>query len=272
MGILNVTPDSFSDGGAYLDPSRAVDRALEMAAQGAEIIDIGGESTRPQAEPVTETEELRRVLPVLQALAAHPNLLLSIDTQKPLVAREALAAGAHLVNDIAACRTDPALWEITAAAGAGYVLMHMQGTPATMQTAPSYRDVAAEISAFFADRLARCRQAGLPPEQILLDPGIGFGKTPDHNLQLLAGLRRFTIHHRPLLLGVSRKSFMGRFVEAGTKDRLPASLACTLWAAAQGVQFFRTHDVSETRQALRMFECIRSCDGRLEDDPPTPAA
>lgn len=266
MGILNVTPDSFSDGGKYFEPARAIERGLEMVEEGAEIIDVGGESTRPGADPVGAQEELRRVLPVIEGLSAHAGFALSIDTQKAAVAREALAAGAHIVNDIAANREEPELWEAAAAAGAGYVLMHMQGSPATMQQAPVYGDVIAEVSDFFADRLGKCQRAGLHAEQIVLDPGIGFGKTAAHNLRLLAGLDRFRVHNRPLLLGVSRKSFMGRLIEAGVTDRLPASLACTVWGVERGAQFIRTHDVAETRQAVRMFECLLSDAGRLGVD------
>jgi dihydropteroate synthase len=256
MGVVNVTPDSFSDGGRYLDAAAAVAHGLELAAQGAEILDIGGESTRPGATPVGEAEELRRVLPVIEQLAARVRVPLSIDTVKPAVARAALRAGASLVNDIAASRPDPAMWETVAAFGAGYVCMHMQGTPATMQAEPRYADVVAEVGDFFADRLARLPAAGVAAEQVVLDVGIGFGKTPAHNLRLLAELRRFARFGRPLLLGVSRKSFLGKLSGADVTERLPSALACATLAVAEGVQILRTHDVAETVQAVRMAGAI----------------
>ena len=229
---------------------------LELAELGAEILDVGGESTRPNAAPVSEAEELRRVLPVIEQLAARVRVPLSIDTQKPGVARAALSAGAALVNDVAANRTDPEMWEVVAGAKAGYVCVHMQGTPATMQVAPHYADVLREVEGFFAERLARLAAAGVGADQVALDVGIGFGKTVEHNLQLLAGLRRFTRLQRPMLLGASRKSFIGRVLEAGVDQRLPASLACGCWGVNAGVQMLRAHDVRETVQAVRMFEAI----------------
>ena len=256
MGVVNVTPDSFSDGGKFSDPADAVAHGLELAAQGAEILDIGGESTRPHAEPVSEAEELRRVIPVLEQLASRTPAVLSIDTMKPAVAWAALAAGASIVNDVAANRTDPAMWELVAESGAGYICMHAQGTPATMQNHPEYTDVVREVHDFFADQLAKLPACGVLPEQVVLDPGIGFGKTVEHNLQLLAGLKRFAGLDRPLLLGVSRKSFIEKICGATVNERLPASLACATLAVADGVQFIRTHDVKETVQAVRMAEAI----------------
>lgn len=256
MGIVNVTPDSFSDGGQFLAPDQAVARGLKLVAQGAELLDIGGESTRPGATPVSEAEELRRVIPVIEQLAAQLKVPLSIDTMKPAVARAALAAGASLVNDVAANRKDDAMWRLVAETGAGYVCMHMQGTPQTMQAQPAYADVIREVEEFFCDRLARLNAAGVSADQVVLDPGIGFGKTPEHNLQLLARLRGFTKLGRPLLLGVSRKSFMGKLLGADVAERLPAALACTTLAAAAGAQIIRTHDVAETVQAVRMTEAI----------------
>lgn len=255
MGVVNVTPDSFSDGGKFLDPHAAVTHALKLVADGADILDIGGESTRPDATPVSEAEELRRVLPVIERLRDQVRVPLSIDTQKPGVARAALAAGASIVNDIAANRADDALWRLVAETGAGYVAMHMQGTPATMQAAPRYANVVREVEEFFAERLERFARAGVRAEQVALDVGIGFGKTVEHNLQLLRALGGFRKLQRPLLLGVSRKSFIVRIAgEAG--GRLPGSLACALWAAGQGVAVLRVHDVAETRQALRVFGAI----------------
>jgi len=258
MGVVNVTPDSFSDGGRFLDPAAAVRHGLELVEQGAEILDVGGESTRPNATPVSEAEELRRVLPVIEQLAAQVRVPLSIDTQKAGVARAALGAGAALVNDIAANRTDPEMWQVVAGAKAGYVCVHMQGTPQTMQAAPHYADVVGEVEAFFTERLARLAAAGVEADQVVLDVGIGFGKTGEHNLQLLAGLRSFTKLKRPVLLGASRKSFIGRLLDAEVDQRLPASLACGCWSVSAGVQMIRAHDVRETVQAVRMFEAIRA--------------
>jgi len=256
MGVVNVTPDSFSDGGKYFDPARAVAHALELAAQGAEILDLGGESTRPGAEPVSEAEELRRVLPVIEQLAARVKIPLSIDTVKPAVARAALQAGASIVNDVAAHREDDAMWRVVAESGAGYICMHARGTPQTMQTNPVYADVVREVGEFFGERLKKLNASGVAAEQVALDVGIGFGKTPGHNLQLLAALRSFTKWRRPLLLGVSRKSFIGKLLGAEVGARLPASLACACLAVADGVQIIRTHDVAETVQAVRMTEAI----------------
>ncbi|MBM3876047.1 MAG: dihydropteroate synthase [Verrucomicrobia bacterium] len=262
MGIVNVTPDSFSDGGQFLDADKAVAHGLRLAGEGADMLDIGGESTRPGAEPVSEAEELRRVLPVISQLAARVSIPLSIDTQKPAVARAALGAGASIVNDIAASRADPAMARVVAEAGAGYVVMHMQGTPQTMQRAPAYADVAAEVDGFFAERLRWLAPHGVAAEQLALDPGIGFGKTVGHNLKLLAAIPRFTKHRRPLLVGVSRKSFLGQLLGAGVAARLPAALACTVTAARDGANVFRTHDVAATAQALRMAEALGAQDIR----------
>ncbi|MBI5772582.1 MAG: dihydropteroate synthase [Verrucomicrobia bacterium] len=256
MGIVNVTPDSFSDGGKFFQADAAVAHALELVAEGADTLDIGGESTRPGAAPVSEAEELRRVLPVIERLASQVKIPLSIDTQKPAVARAALQAGASIVNDIAANRTEPAMWETVAEFRAGYVAMHMQGTPQTMQVNPAYTDVVREVQEFFSDRLARLAAAGVRAEQVVLDVGLGFGKTLEHNLKLLAELRRFTILHRPLLVGASRKSFLGKISGADTPDRLPAALACAGWAAQNGAHIIRAHDVAATAQALRMGEAI----------------
>lgn len=257
MGIVNVTPDSFSDGGEFLAPEAAVQHALALIEEGADLVDIGGESTRPHATPVSEAEELRRVLPVIEALAGRVSVPISIDTIKPAVARAALHAGASIVNDIAANRSDDAMWRVVAAAGAGYVAMHMQGTPTTMQQAPAYGDVVAEVGAFFTDRLARLQAAGVSEEHIVLDVGIGFGKTVEHNLQLLTSLKHFTKWHRPLLMGASRKSFLPSATgAAATADRRPASLACACWGVEHGVNLVRVHDVAATRQALRMTEAL----------------
>ncbi len=278
MGIVNVTPDSFSDGGKFLDPARAVAHALALVAQGAEILDLGGESTRPGAVPVAEAEEMRRVLPVIGQLAAQVKIPLSIDTTKPAVARAALQAGASIVNDVAAnfrggagesadgdqekpgvfpnAATNDEMWKIVSEFGAGYVCMHAQGTPRNMQENPVYANVVREVGTFFNGRLERLQACGVPADRVVLDAGIGFGKTLEHNLQLLAALRRFTTWRRPLLLGASRKSFIGQLLGAKVGARLPASLACAVLAVESGVQIIRTHDVAETVQAVRMAEAV----------------
>jgi dihydropteroate synthase len=256
MGIVNVTPDSFSDGGKFFDPAKAVAHGLELVAQGADLLDLGGESTRPGAEPVDEAEELRRVLPVIEQLAARVKIPLSIDTTKPAVARAALRAGASIVNDVAARREADAMWGIVAEFRAGYICMHAQGTPQTMQRDPVYADVVREVGEFFGERLEKMKAGGVADEQVALDVGIGFGKTPGHNLQLLAALRSFTTWQRPLLLGVSRKSFLGKVTGTDLAARLPAALACSVLAIESGVQMIRTHDVAETVPAVRMAEAI----------------
>jgi dihydropteroate synthase len=258
MGIVNVTPDSFSDGGKFLNANAAVTHALKLVDEGAEILDIGGESTRPGAKPVSEKEELRRVLPAIEKLAAKITIPISIDTMKHAVARAALAAGASIVNDVAANRRDDAMWQIVAEFRAGYICMHAQGSPRTMQKNPAYKNVVREVGEFFRERLKKLNAAGVAADQVVFDPGIGFGKTPEHNLQLLAGLRRFKKLSRPLLLGVSRKSFLGKISGATLNERLPASLACATLAIESGVQIIRTHDVLATLQAMRMAEAILS--------------
>ncbi|HXT13702.1 MAG TPA: dihydropteroate synthase [Candidatus Angelobacter sp.] len=256
MGVVNVTPDSFSDGGKFFDTAAAVEHGLKLATQGAEILDIGGESTRPRATAVPEQEELRRVIPVIEQLAARVKIPISIDTMKPGVARAAIAAGASIVNDIAANREDDAMWRMVADSGAGYVLMHMQGTPQTMQSHPVYGDVVQEVGEFFSDRIQRLNDCGVARDQVIVDVGIGFGKTLEHNLLLLGALRSFKKLEQPLLLGVSRKSFMGKLLGAETPERLPAALACAALAVEAGAQIIRTHDVAETVQAVRMTEAI----------------
>lgn len=274
MGIVNVTPDSFSDGGKFFSTDAAVAHALQLVEQGAEILDIGGESTRPHAQPVSEAEELRRVIPVIEKLIAKlgrdalprvqadqqvsrtkPPVLISIDTMKPAVARAALQAGASIVNDVAANRADDEMWRVVAGFGAGYVVMHMQGTPQTMQSNPTYTDVVREVEEFFQDRLRRLNACGVSSDQVVLDVGIGFGKTLEHNLQLLATMGSFTKFKRPLLLGVSRKSFIEKLLGTGTA-RLPASLACASLAVESGANIIRVHDVAETVNAIRMTEEI----------------
>jgi dihydropteroate synthase len=256
MGVVNVTPDSFSDGGKFLDADAAVAHALNLVVQGAEILDIGGESTRPGAEPVGEAEELGRVLPVIGRLAGRVNVPISIDTMKPAVARAALAAGASIVNDVAAHRQDILMWQVVAECQAGYVCMHACGAPRTMPENPVYADVVREVSEFFQERLGHLRANGVSIDQVVLDVGIGFGKTLEHNLQLLANLRSFKTMARPLLIGVSRKSFIGKQLGVELNERLPASLACACEAVESGVQIIRAHDVAETVQAVRMTEAV----------------
>ncbi len=262
MGIVNVTPDSFSDGGRFLDPSAAVAHAEALVAAGAELIDVGGESTRPGARAVAEGEELRRVIPVIERLAQRIRVPISIDTMKPVVARHALEAGASLVNDVGAAQSDERMWGEVARYGAGYVCMHMRGRPRTMQRKPAYADVVREVSAFFRERLRRLKACGVSPEQVMLDVGIGFGKTVEHNLLLIARAASFKRTRRPLLLGVSRKSFIGNLFEVEIGARLAGSLACACWAVLAGVQIVRAHDVAETVQAVRMMEMLSSrCGG-----------
>lgn len=261
MGVLNVTPDSFSDGGKFFTIEAALEQAEKMIREGADLLDVGGESTRPGATPVAADEEIRRVVPIIKQLAARLQVPISIDTQKPEVARAALLAGASIVNDIAANRPDPAMWRAVAEFSAGYIAMHMQGTPQTMQEAPTYVDAVREVGEFFAERLTRLEQAGVRRDQVVLDPGIGFGKTLEHNLQLLAALKQFAQHDRPVLLGVSRKSFLGKLSGAANPaERLPGALACAVLAVRDGVQLLRVHDVRETVQAVRVAQAIRgSC-------------
>ncbi len=259
MGIVNVTPDSFSDGGEFFDARRAIEHALQLAGEGADILDIGGESTRPNATPVSEEEELRRVLPVLRELSSVCKIPLSIDTMKPQVAAAAVEAGASIVNDVAANRSGDAMWRVVRESGAAYVLMHMQGTPQTMQSHPNYANVVAEVHTFFSEKLECLSNNGVEPEQMVLDPGIGFGKNCEHNLELLAGLGHFRTYQRPLLVGASRKGFIGQVTGAeSAAERLPGSLACACAAIEAGAQIIRTHDVAATRQAARMIEAIRA--------------
>ncbi len=256
MGVVNTTPDSFSDGGHFLDTDMATEHGLRLADEGAEIIDIGGESTRPGSEPVSATEELRRVVPVIERLAKRCGAVISIDTQKPAVARAALDAGASIVNDIAANRESPEMWQIVAEAKAGYICMHMQGTPQTMQAEPHYDDVLREVGDFFSERLARLAEQGVSGEQVALDPGIGFGKELKHNIKLLSGIHELIMSGRPLLIGASRKSFIGKLLGTPSNERLPASLACAVFAATKGAHVVRVHDVAETVQAVRMTEAL----------------
>ncbi len=251
MGILNVTPDSFSDGGRFFDPGAAREQALRMEEEGAAVIDVGGESTRPGAPEVPLEEELRRVVPIVESLRSILKVPISVDTSKPEVMRRAVAAGAGLVNDVNALRADGAV-ETVAELDVPVCLMHMQGTPRTMQHSPRYNDVVAEVKAFFEERMAACRQAGIAEERLLLDPGFGFGKTLEHNLALLRDLEKFTDLGRPLLVGISRKSMIGAITGRETGERLPGSLAAAVMAVERGARLVRVHDVAATVDALEV--------------------
>ena len=257
MGVLNVTPDSFSDGGRFLAPDAALARARHMAAEGAAIIDVGGESTRPGAAPVSEQEELRRVIPVIEAIAAELPVVISIDTRKPEVMRAAVAAGAGLINDVYALREEGAL-HMAAALGVPVCLMHMQGDPRTMQAAPHYEDVVAEVKVFLAERVAACERAGILRERLLIDPGFGFGKSLEHNLRLLRHLDDFAGLKLPLMVGVSRKSLIGAVLDVPAAERLYGSIALAALAVWQGAAIIRSHDVAATVQAVKMTAAVKA--------------
>jgi dihydropteroate synthase len=258
MGILNVTPDSFSDGGVHFDTQTAIDAGFRMRDEGADIIDIGGESTRPNSEPVSMEEELRRTLPVVQALAQR-GIPVSIDTSKPEVARQALEAGAGIVNDVTAF-SDPGMAPLCAQHGCTVCLMHMKGTPRTMQQDPTYEDVVAEVRDFLLERTQHAEAQGIARESIWIDPGIGFGKTVEHNLQLLRNLDEFVLTGYNVLIGVSRKSFIGRILNPETPlpadQRLEGTLAAQVLAQAMGAKIIRAHDVKESRRAIEMAKAI----------------
>jgi dihydropteroate synthase len=255
MGVVNVTPDSFSDGGLYLDPGAAIAHGRELVAAGAEILDVGGESTRPGAEAVPEEEELRRVVPVIEGLAAAESQI-SIDTSKATVAAAALDAGAAIVNDVTALRGDGEMAALCAERGVTVVLMHMRGRPRTMQDDPRYNDVVAEVKAFLAERLEVATAAGIAEEKVWLDPGIGFGKTAAHNMELLRRLGELRDLGRPLVIGTSRKSFIGRVDGSAAGERLGGTIASSVLAAAEGAEVLRVHDVAEVRQALTVASAI----------------
>lgn len=256
MGVVNVTPDSFSDGGLFPTTSAAVDYGLTLVAEGADILDVGGESSRPGASPVSEGHELDRVLPVVAELAKWVSVPISVDTTKAVVARRCLEVGAAIVNDVSGFR-DPAVIAAAAEHRAGVVVMHMQGSPGTMQVNPRYTDVLREMGAFFEERLTTLTNAGIPAEAVCLDPGIGFGKTLEHNLDLLANLGAFRRFGRPVCLGVSRKGFIGAICGRSVEDRLPGSLAVASFAAARGdAQVLRVHDVAPTRDAVLLLDAI----------------
>ena len=252
MGILNVTPDSFSDGGRYYDLDAAVRHGIQLAEDGADVIDVGGESTRPQAEPVPEDEEIRRVVPVIETLSREVSIPISVDTMKPRVAARAIEKGACIVNDVGANRASNEMWRLVAEAQVGYVLMHMQGAPQTMQSHPDYENVVDAVFQFFTHRRDRFLECGGAPEQLVFDVGIGFGKSVEHNLTLLRATETFTQLQRPMLLGVSRKSFIGKLLGLDPGERTIPSIVCGLMAVERGASILRVHDVRAHAQALRM--------------------
>jgi len=257
MGVLNATPDSFSDGGEFFSAEKAIEHGLRMADDGAEIVDVGGESTRPGAEPVAVKEERRRVLPIIERLHDSTSAFISIDTSKADVARAAIDAGACIINDVTGGRGDPEMLPLVAARGSGFIIMHMQGTPRTMQAAPKYGNVVAEASDFFRQQYERALNCGIDPMAIAFDPGIGFGKTLEHNLALLGNLEQLRVHDRPLVVGVSRKAFLGKIVRsAEMADRAAPTIALTSVLRGRGADVFRVHDVRPNVAALRAAEAI----------------
>ena len=267
MSVLNVTPDSFSDGGKFFGTDAAVARAMEMAAEGAQIIDIGGESTRPGAEPISASEELRRVLPVVEQLHrkidppsqrhSAAGILISIDTSKAEVASATLAAGALIINDVTGGRGDPGMMPLVAKKKAALIIMHMQGNPQTMQLSPHYDDVVSEVADFFLQQYGRALECGIDPMAIAFDPGIGFGKTRVHNIELLRNMERLRVQNRPLVIGVSRKSFLGKLIGVSDMtDRLAPTVALTAFLRGRGTDIFRVHDVKENLAALRVTEAM----------------
>lgn len=256
MGIVNSTPDSFSDGGRFLQADAAVEHALALVSEGASLLDIGGESTRPGSDPVPVEQELGRVIPVISRLAAATTIPISIDTCKAEVARQALQAGARVVNDISGLRFDPEIVSVCREFGAGVVCMHIQGTPRTMQDDPQYENVVEDVYRYFAERLETLTAAGLPAESIVVDPGIGFGKTAEHNLELLAGIPRLRELGRPVLIGHSRKRFVKRVLGRNIDERLFGTIGISLAAAAHGAQILRVHDVAASRDAWLAFQAV----------------
>lgn len=257
MGILNVTPDSFSDPGRYFDPQQAVKHGLSMIASGADIIDIGGESSRPGAEPVSLDEERKRIIPIIKKLREAADIPISIDTQKSRLAQEAIAAGADIVNDISALRYDPEMAGVVAGAKVPLILMHMQGTPKTMQKNPRYDDLIAEICAFFHERMELAESAGVEPKNIALDPGFGFGKTVQHNLEIIRRLQEFKSLGRPILLGTSRKSTIGKVLDLSVEERLEGTAATVTAGVLNGADIVRVHDVKAMVRVVRMADAIK---------------
>jgi len=265
MGILNVTPDSFSDGGRYDDPERAAEHGLRLAEDGADIVDVGGESTRPGAAAVPVEEELRRVIPVVARLAGRTQAVISVDTSKAAVARAAIAAGARIINDVTALGGDPGMAAVARETGAGVILMHMQGTPRTMQAAPRYADVVAEVRAYLAARLGELTAAGIRRACLAVDPGIGFGKTAEHNLQWLSRLDEIASLDAPVLVGLSRKSFLGAITGRPAPERLAGTLAALAVCVLRGAHVLRVHDVKEARDALEVTLALQRAARRPTD-------
>lgn len=258
MGILNVTPDSFSDGGRFLDHGKAVERALEMLDQGADIIDVGGESTRPGASPVDAKEECARIIPVIRELVSRMKAVVSVDTMKAAVARQALEAGARIINDVSALTFDPGMAQTAAESGAGVILMHMKGSPRTMQADPRYDDVVSEVREYLAARADDLTGKGLSRNRLAVDPGIGFGKTVDHNLRLIAEIEKIKSLGMPVAVGLSRKSFLGKLTGKNVEDRLAASISGVVFCVLKGVHVLRVHDVGESRDAARVAYALKS--------------
>src|SRR5437899_2380486 len=257
MGVLNVTPDSFSDGGKFLTTEKAVEHGMQMAAEGADLIDVGGESTRPGAEPVAAEEELHRVIPVIEKLRPKIHIPISIDTSKAQVASAAIETGASIVNDVTGGRGDEEMLPLVAETKSAFIIMHMQGNPRTMQVEPRYTDAVSEVADFFRQQYARAIECGIDPMAIAFDPGIGFGKTLEHNLDVLAHLERLRVHDRPLVVGVSRKSFLAKLIGSSEiSDRLAPAVALTSLLRARGADVFRVHDVKENVNALRITEAM----------------
>lgn len=264
MGILNVTPDSFYDGGRFFDEEKAISRALELAAQGIDILDIGGESSRPGSEPIPAEEELKRVLPVIRSIRPRVKCLISIDTTKSVVAKAAIEEGVDIINDISALRADPEMGQVAAESKVGVILMHMKGTPQTMQLNPFYQDVISEIASFFQERMAVAQEKGIKTEQIILDPGIGFGKRLEDNLRLINYLDSFLPLGRPLLVGLSRKSFIGQVLNLPPEERLEGTIASAIISFLRGASILRVHDPMAISRAIRVAEAI------LASGPPYP--
>ncbi len=257
MGVINVTPDSFSDGGSFFEPEKAIEQGLKMAEQGADILDIGGESTRPGAEPVTVAEELKRVLPVIEELSGRISIPISIDTYKAEVARRALRSGAEIVNDISGLRFDPQMVEVAREFDCPVMLMHIQGTPRNMQENPTYQDVVGELKEYFARQLEWAESKEIDTTKLIIDPGIGFGKNLEHNLEILKRLPEFKQLERPILVGLSRKSFIGKILDLPVEERLEGSLAAMAYAIMQGANIVRVHDVKESVRVAKMIDQLR---------------
>jgi len=261
MGILNITPDSFSDGGLYLDREQAIDHGLKMAVDGADIIDIGGESTRPGSNPTPAEVELKRILPVISGIKRHTDALISVDTMKSEVARAAIEEGADIINDISALRNDPEMLGLAVEKSTPVILMHMKETPKTMQVNPRYDDVLSELYAFFEERIGRAVENGLNREKIIIDPGIGFGKRLQDNLTLIRNLHSFQPLDQPILIGISRKSFIGKILGLPSTDRVEGSIASAVISVLQGAHILRVHDVAAVKRAVLMAEAIMNEDG-----------